>query len=116
MKAAEQLSSMADKITGFGISANLVLIFACLKRDISTWVQRQPKAFIIGACVAGLLYIAAVWVLHYLESYILGTAQPTDDPELWLAWARTLGIAVFTAIGMLVVCGASKPPKDDASL
>jgi hypothetical protein len=111
--AAEQMSSMADKVAGFGISANLVLIFACLKRDISTWVQSQPKAFMIGTCVAGLLYVTAVWLLHYGESYVLGASQQPGDPELlvsvWLAWARTLGIAVFTAIGMLVVWGASKP-------
>jgi hypothetical protein len=113
MKSAEELSSMADKVAGFGISANLILIFACLKKDISSWVQSQPKAFMIGTCVAGLLYITAVWVLHYGESYVLGAAEPPGGPpllvSLWLAWARTLGIAVFTAIGMLVVWGASKP-------
>ena len=61
MKAAEQLSSMADKVAGFAISSYLLLTFACLK-DIRPWVQRQPKPFAIGTGVAGLVYIVAVGV------------------------------------------------------
>jgi hypothetical protein len=116
IKAAEQLSSMADKVAGFAISSYLLLTFACLK-DIGPWVQSQPKPFIIGAGVAGVIYVAAVWWLYSRELDIRNIAEFSDDARvlnsvsLWLVWARTLGIAAFTAIGILAVWGASHPPS-----
>ena len=107
MKAAEQLSSMADKVAGFAISSYLLLTFACLK-DIGPWVQRQPKPFAIGAGVAGLVYIVAVWCLYFAEVHVLGDLPPLTDVSLWLAVARSLGIAAFAAIGILAVWGAAK--------
>jgi hypothetical protein len=114
MNAAEQLSSMADKVAGFAISSDLLLIFACLKKDIGPWVQKQPMAFAIGTGVAGIVYVAAVWWLYSRELHVLAAAQPSGDLPLltdvswWLVWARSLGIAAFTGIGILAVLGASK--------
>ena len=112
MSAAAQLSSMADKVAGFAISSNLLLIFACLK-DIGPWVQKQPTAFAIGTGAAGVVYVAAVWWLHFRELYVLTAAKPSDlalltNVSSWLAWARSLGIAAFTAIGIIAVLGARK--------
>jgi hypothetical protein len=108
MKAAEQLSSMADNVAGFAISSYLLLTFACLK-DIGPWVQRQPKPFAIGAGVAGFVYIVAVWCLYFAENHVVGhLPPPLTDVSLWLAFARSLGIAAFAAIGILAVWGAAK--------
>lgn len=107
MQAAEQLSSMADKVAGFAISSYLLLTFACLK-DIGPWVQRQPKPFAIGAGVAGFVYIVAVWCLYFAEVHVLGDLPPLTNVSLWLAVARSLGIAAFAAIGILAVWGAAK--------
>ncbi len=106
MSAAGQLSSMADNVAGFAISSDLLLIFACLK-DIGHWVQKQPTAFAIGTGVAGILYVAAVWWLYSRELYVLATIQTSDlalltNVSWWLVWARSLGIAAFTAVGILV--------------
>jgi hypothetical protein len=116
MKAAEQLSSMADKVAGFAISSYLLLIFACLK-DIGPWLRDQSAAFAIGAGVAGVAYIAAVWCLYFGEVHVFDTAKPPGGLDLlanvgfWLAVARSLGIAVFAAIGILAVFGARKGAK-----
>jgi hypothetical protein len=113
MKAAEQLSSMADKVAGFAISSNLLLIFACLKKDISSWVQNQTMAFVIGTCVAGVVYVTAVWLFHCEEVAVLDKASDLGvltDVSWWLVWARSLGIAAFTGIGILAVLGSSKEP------
>jgi hypothetical protein len=42
---AGRLSDMADKVAGFAISSNLVLVFACLK-DIGAWVKTETAAFL----------------------------------------------------------------------
>jgi hypothetical protein len=114
MTAAHQLSSMADKVAGFAISSYLLLAFACLK-DIGPWVQRQPTAFAIGTGVAGIVYIAAVWLLYFGEVYVIAKAQTSDlalltNVSLWLAGARSLGIAAFAAVGIPAVLGTKKGP------
>jgi hypothetical protein len=98
---------MADKVAGFAISSYLLLTFACLK-DIGPWVQRQPKPFAIGAGEAGFVYIVAVWCLYFAEVHVLGDLPPLTNVSLWLAVARSLGIAAFAAIGILAVWGAAK--------
>jgi hypothetical protein len=112
MNAASQLSSMADKVAGFAISSDLLLIFACLK-DIGPWLRKQPTEFAIGTGVAGIVYVGAIWWLHSQELYVLAAAKPSDlalltNVSSWLAWARSLGIAAFTAIGITAVLGARK--------
>jgi hypothetical protein len=113
VSAAGQLSSMADKVAGFAISSDLVLIFACMK-EVGPWVQKQMGGILIGTAVAGAAYILAVWCLHCLELKVLDKAQLSGDLTLltsvswWLAGARSLGIAAFTLIGMGAVWGASK--------
>ena len=113
MKAAEQLSSMADRVAEFAISSNLLLTFACLKNDISSWVQQQKAAFVIGTGAAGIIYLVAIWLFHLEEVEVLSPAANfavLADVSWWLVWARTLGVAAFTAIGMLAVLGARKDP------
>jgi hypothetical protein len=112
MKAAERLSSMADSVAGFAISSYLLLTFACLK-DIGPWVTSQPKPFAIGAGVAAVLYILAVWSLYVAESYVLGNAEPLSTVSLLLAVARSVGIAAFAFIGILAVkrAGAGPGPR-----
>lgn len=109
--AAERLSSMADKVAGFAISSNLLLIFACLK-DIGPWLKSDWESFAIGTGAGGLVYVAAVLLLYSRELKIRALAPLPDDLSLlnsvswWLVWARILGIAAFTAIGILAVWGA----------
>jgi hypothetical protein len=115
VNAADRLSAMADKVAGFAISSNLLLTFACLK-DISLWVHNKTGPFLIGTGVAGCVYVAAVWWLYSRELHVRAKAQPSDDLSLLnsvsrsLVWALSLGIAAFTAIGMLAVAGASSGP------
>lgn len=109
--AAERLSSMADKVAGFAIGSYLLLIFACLK-DINPWVQTDTFWFAIGTGVAGIVYIAAVWLLYYLELNIRAKALSSSElgllnsVSLWLVLARSAGIAAFTLVGILAVIGA----------
>jgi hypothetical protein len=106
---------MADKVAGFAISSNLLLIFACLK-DISPWVHNKTLPFQVGTGLGGCVYVAAVWWLYFRELHVRARGQPSDDLPLLnsvsrsLVWARSLGIAAFTAIGMLAVAGASNGP------
>ena len=101
---------MADKVAGFAISSYLLLTFACLK-DIGQWVQKEPRPFAIGAAGAGFVYIGAVWLFHLEEVEVLSPAADfavLADVSLWLAIARSLGIAAFAAIGIAAVWGAAK--------
>ena len=99
---------MADKVAGFAISSYLLLTFACLK-DIGQWVQKEPRPFAIGAAGAGFVYIGAVWCLYFAEAYVAGhLPKPLTYVSLWLAIARSLGIAAFAAIGIAAVWGAAK--------
>ena len=79
VKAAEQLSSMADRVAGFAISSNLLLTFACLKQDISSWVKNQTKAFVIGTAVAGVIYVVAVYLFHLEEVAVLSNTKGPSD-------------------------------------
>ena len=111
VKAAEQLSSMADRVAGFAISSNLLLTFACLKQDISSWVENQTKAFVIGTAVAGVIYVVAVYLFHLEEVAVLSNDSDfalLTNVSQWLVWARVLGIVAFTVIGILAVLGARK--------
>ena len=113
-EAAERLSSMSDKVAGFAISSSLLLTFACLK-DIGDWVKHRPWQFAIGTFVAGCIYIAAVLWLYFQELQVRAMSSRSTDPlagvHRSLMLARCLGIALFTAIGIAAVFGASQGPQ-----
>lgn len=111
-EAADRLSSMADKVAGFAISSSLLLTFACLK-DIGDWVKHQPWQFAVGTFVAGI-YVAAVLWLYFQELQVRAMSNLSTDQlagvHRSLMLARCLGIALFTAIGIAAVFGASRGP------
>jgi hypothetical protein len=110
LNAADRLAAMADKVAGFAISSNLLLIFACLK-DIGPWVQHQTVPFLVGIGTGGLVYVAAVWWLYGREistraMVSFDGSDPTlDSVSCSLVWARSLGITAFAIIAMLAVWG-----------
>jgi hypothetical protein len=112
-EAAERLSSMAEKVAGFAISSSLLLTFACLK-DIGDWVTHQPWQFAVGTFVAGCIYVAAVLWLYFQELQVRAMSNLSTDQlagvHRSLMLARCLGIALFTAIGIAAVFGASRGP------
>ncbi|MGH7023440.1 MAG: hypothetical protein ACREEB_07600 [Caulobacteraceae bacterium] len=119
LQAADQLSDMANKVAAFAISADLVLIIACLK-DIAIVVKNKTLWFEVGLFVGGCFYASIVWVFHCkeleLRNLILGAGlrEVLDPVNSLLLRARMGGIATITAVSMFAVWGTARAYRQEA--
>jgi hypothetical protein len=115
-QATDRLSSMADKVAGFGISTALILTWGSFK-DLAPSIEAHRLAFVIATIAGGCMYIGAVIYLYYAEGQlrapekrVINDGDKIHQVNRLLALARCVGVALFTGIAVTAIIGAGSQP------